>query len=181
MFMPNGHCEYLKCSAYSQRGRKQEKDWVNSEARRCVLFTALGGLLAEALGNLYQCPQRMLPMTTWRRESFAVLTPCSVLKCLQNRHLMVLLFIADVFNIIIFIVLKLSITWDPKPEIWNNGYQFGWELYSVGRMPREFLVCWEAFHWACSRRTIRECGLFKNKAVFWENILKASCPLMCLC
>lgn len=108
-------------------------------------------------------------------------TPCSALKGLWNGHLMASLSIADVFNFIIFIVLKLSITWDPKPEIWNNCYQFGWELYNIGRLPREFLVCWEAFHWAYSRRTITECELLKNKAVFWENILKASFPLMCFC
>lgn len=179
MHWSSGHSKCLQYSAYNWEIKKQRKRLRKFLRQGEVSPSQLWvNLLVEAMRNLYKSLREGCPQTTSWRECW-IPTPRSALRCPWNRYLMASLSIADVFNFIIFIVLKLSITWDPKPEMWNNCYQFVWELYNIGRLPREFLVCWEAFHWACSRRAITEWELFKNQAVFGENIVKASCPLLC--
>lgn len=180
MHLSSGHFKYLQYSAYNWEIKKQRKKLRKFLRQRGVPSSKLWvNLLAEFMGNLYNHLREGCPQTASWRE-YWIPTPLSALRCPWNGYLMASLSIADVFNFIIFIVLKLSITWDPKPEMWNNCYQFVWKLYNIGRLPREFLVCWKAFHWACSRRAITEWELVENKAVFGGNIFKASCPLLCL-
>lgn len=110
MHWSSGHSKCPQYSAYSWEIKKQRKRLRKflrqGEGPPSQLWV---NLLVEAMGNLYKPLREGCPQTTSWRERW-IPTPRSALRCPWNGYLIASLSIADVFNFIIFIVLKLSIT-----------------------------------------------------------------------
>lgn len=118
MVMPSSHSKYLKYSVYHQRARKQGKRLSKFGGKEVWSLHSSGRPSCRSSGKPLQMSLENVAHDNFAESMLClILTPCSALKCLCNGPLMASLSIADVFNFIIFIVLKLSITWDPKPEI----------------------------------------------------------------